>query len=223
MANDDNSKAGAGIRILEFDTASGTTVGQYYYLLEGGASDKIGDAVALGGGEFLVIERDSGTGPESLKNVFKISLDGATNLNNLDGSLVGPGGRLESLTADDLEEIGVAPAGKALFADLSALGYTFTDKPEGLALIDENRVAILNDNDFRLVGTFNPETGLLDDSPDAVEPVLGIITLNNPLDVSDDDGMINITSWPVLGMYMPDAIASYEANDQIFLITANEG
>ena len=31
----------------------------------------------------------------------------------------------------------------------------------------------------------------------------------NELDVSNDDGKINITTWPIMGMYMPDAIDTY--------------
>ena len=45
----------------------------------------------------------------------------------------------------------------------------------------------------------------------------------NAFDASNRDGMINITTWPVLGMYQPDAIASYEVNGNVFLVTANEG
>jgi len=48
------------------------------------------------------------------------------------------------------------------------------------------------------------------------------------LDGSDRDGpantpKINIAEWPVLGMYQPDAIASYKVNGQTYLVTANEG
>ncbi|HRP66894.1 MAG TPA: choice-of-anchor I family protein [Thauera sp.] len=44
----------------------------------------------------------------------------------------------------------------------------------------------------------------------------------NELDVSDRDG-IRIGNWPVLGMYQPDAIASYEYRGQTYIVTANEG
>lgn len=44
----------------------------------------------------------------------------------------------------------------------------------------------------------------------------------NELDVSDRDG-IRIGKWPVLGMYQPDAIASYEYRGRSFIVTANEG
>lgn len=46
----------------------------------------------------------------------------------------------------------------------------------------------------------------------------------NEIDVSDDDGKIDIRAWPGLrGLFMPDAIAAYTANGQTYLVTANEG
>ncbi|MEQ9410983.1 MAG: choice-of-anchor I family protein [Fuerstiella sp.] len=45
----------------------------------------------------------------------------------------------------------------------------------------------------------------------------------NGLDASDRDGVINIASWPVFGMYMPDAVTSFEIGGQTFYATANEG
>jgi len=46
----------------------------------------------------------------------------------------------------------------------------------------------------------------------------------NELDVSDRDNTINIRTWAgVRGMYQPDAMASYTAGGQTYLVTANEG
>ncbi len=47
----------------------------------------------------------------------------------------------------------------------------------------------------------------------------------NELDASDTDGgTINIRTWPgVRGLYLPDAMASYTAGGQTYLVTANEG
>jgi 2',3'-cyclic-nucleotide 2'-phosphodiesterase / 3'-nucleotidase / 5'-nucleotidase len=45
----------------------------------------------------------------------------------------------------------------------------------------------------------------------------------NGLDASDQGGVVNITTRPVYGMYQPDAIASYKAGSNTFLVTANEG
>lgn len=45
----------------------------------------------------------------------------------------------------------------------------------------------------------------------------------NGLDASDKDKAINIQTWPVSGMYQPDAIDSFTVDDQLYLIIANEG
>ncbi|MEL7538705.1 MAG: choice-of-anchor I family protein [Pseudomonadota bacterium] len=45
----------------------------------------------------------------------------------------------------------------------------------------------------------------------------------NELDASNRDDGINIRNWPVVGMYQPDAIASFSAYGQTFIATANEG
>lgn len=44
------------------------------------------------------------------------------------------------------------------------------------------------------------------------------------IDASDDDGVINIKTWPgVVGLYLPDAIHAYQVAGETLLVTANEG
>jgi DNA-binding beta-propeller fold protein YncE len=50
----------------------------------------------------------------------------------------------------------------------------------------------------------------------------------NQLDPSDRDGaasapLLNIGSWPVHGLYMPDAVASFTEGGTTYVVTANEG
>jgi PKD repeat protein len=45
----------------------------------------------------------------------------------------------------------------------------------------------------------------------------------NALDISNDAAEVLISNWPVYGMYMPDAIASFEVGGITYLVTANEG
>jgi DNA-binding beta-propeller fold protein YncE len=45
----------------------------------------------------------------------------------------------------------------------------------------------------------------------------------NGFDASDRDKKINIRTWPVKGIYMPDEIASYSVGNSTYLITSNEG
>lgn len=45
----------------------------------------------------------------------------------------------------------------------------------------------------------------------------------NELDASDRSGEVLIGSWPIRGMYQPDAIAQYTVGGKTYLVTANEG
>lgn len=45
----------------------------------------------------------------------------------------------------------------------------------------------------------------------------------NGFDASNEDGAINIQTWPTLGMYQPDAIYAIEIDGAVYLLTANEG
>ena len=43
------------------------------------------------------------------------------------------------------------------------------------------------------------------------------------MDATDKDEAYNPFLWPVLGMYQPDAIASFAVGGKTYYITANEG
>ncbi len=45
----------------------------------------------------------------------------------------------------------------------------------------------------------------------------------NELDASNKEDAINITDWPIYGMYQPDAIAFFRTPKQTYVVTANEG
>lgn len=45
----------------------------------------------------------------------------------------------------------------------------------------------------------------------------------NSLDVSDETDFIFDASWPIKGMYMPDAVSFYSVNGTDYIVTANEG
>lgn len=222
---DVNAESSRWTRLIAFDTEKAETVGEYLYLLEGGDVDKLGDAVALGNGEFLVLERDDVAGPDARKYIYRISLEGATNL--LEGSarrLEGPDQGLEILSEAELASAGIRPVLKRLFVDLTAAGYELLDKPEGMALVDSDTVALINDDDFGIAGGFDPATGALDPNPNPFPSVLTLISLKaTALDASDKDGGIHFTNPPVLGMFQPDAIGAYDVAGKTYLVTANEG
>lgn len=208
------------IRILAIDATDGTPVAEYVYLLErnkdagysASRTDKIGDACFIGDGKFLVIERDS-EGPdneEGKKYIYEVNLTGATNILNLPISA----GTLEINTADELADMGIQAVHKTKVVNLPSVGYKGSDKAEGVALLPDNKIAVINDNDFGLAGA-----GITDNS------VLGIISFddNYGFDASNKDDAVNITNHPTLGMLLPDAITSYEVNGKMYIVTANEG
>ncbi|MEO1591297.1 MAG: choice-of-anchor I family protein, partial [Cyanobacteria bacterium J06632_22] len=214
LSNPDRASGDASsvIRMLGIDPATGDPVSEYVYLLQkpdvGGNVDKIGDAVYAGDGKFFVMERDSSLDATAQKFVFEVNLKGATDVLDMDFG----GETLEQQTPDALAAAGVQPVNKTKVTNLPSIGYLPSDKPEGLAVLPDGRLVVLNDNDFGL------EAGA-----EAVQ--LGVIDFegSNGLDASDEDGAINIQNQPVFGMFMPDSIASFEANGQTYYITANEG
>ena len=211
VANDANSKASRLVRIAKFSPVTRSVVAEYAYILEGGASDKLGDACASGPGRFLVVERDSAVGSSSQKRIYEINLAGATDLATLSASITGPGGTLDRMTPAELAAAGIVPVRKTLKVDLAAAGYAAVgDKVEGLAMRDPSTIFVLNDNDFQLQGTFDRATGLLTPNPSPASTVLGMITFSgNGLDPSAQDPVYAIRGWPVDGAYMPDAIAAF--------------
>ena len=225
VANDANSKASRNVRIARFNTTTNTVVAEYVYVLEGGASDKLGDACAFAPGKFLVVERDSALGSTSLKKIFRIDLAGATDISTLPPAVVGPGGTLDRMTPAQLAAAGIVPVSKTVHVDLAAVGYAaYGDKVEGLAMRDPATLFVINDNDFRMPLTFDVATGTFPVNPSAVPTTLGMITFSgNGLDPSDQDGANLIAGWPVEGTYQPDAIASFSVGGQTYFAAANEG
>ena len=227
------------VRVVELDPVSLATR-QFLYILDNPAStgpvdtraDKIGDAVATPEG-FLVVERDDDSLSGSdlaviTKKVYGFSLAGASDITGMDGNHDVGGGTLKSLdqmTAAELAAIGVKPLVKSLEVDLAAAGYADVQKVEGLALLDDGRIAVVNDNDFQVAQiTIDQSTGAFSRNAGYAPENTVLALIERPgLDASDKDKRINIRAWPVLGMYEPDAIGNYRVRGRSYFVTANEG
>lgn len=166
-------------RIVTVHLETGVTA-QYLY-----RQDAVGlansEIVALSATRFLVIERDTkfhgiDTGVVR-KNVYRIDLDGATNVDRSNTRLLADqaalgssaahgllvqGRTLEQLVKDggaagnyaagwkQLEALGIHPVAKTLVYDAVASQQYPHDKLEGLWVIDRQRLGLLNDDDFTL-------------------------------------------------------------------------
>ena len=105
------------------------------------------------------------------------------------------------LLSDDVEPeyITVAPDGKTAFITLQ--------EANAVAVLDINKGKIIEIQPLGAKDHSKPGNGL--DSSDRDGP--------------GNDGAIDIGNQPVLGLYMPDGIASYKANGKTYYVTANEG
>jgi hypothetical protein len=222
-------------RLVEIDPTTLVTR-QFLYVMDNAPSvsaddtraDKLGDMTALPTGTFFVVERDDDAlpadAPQTIaKKVYAFALAGATDITSLDALHTSKS--LDQMTSSELATVGVKPLAKVLHVDLVQAGYANVQKVEGLAMVDATTLAVVNDNDFgvaaiaidQTMGTFTRAVGYVP------EPTLFGIIETGGMDASDRDGVTNIRNWPVYGMYQPDAVASFKACGNSYLVTANEG
>ncbi len=122
----------------------------------------------------------------------------------------------ESFNAD---EASLKASGVRIFGPGASVAQDL--EPEYIAVAPDNKTAWITLQENNAVAELDIEAGAILD----IKP-LGFkdhSIIGNELDASNEDGGIRIQNWPVLGMYMPDSIASYEYNGKTYYITANEG
>ena len=146
-------------RWIEFDPTTETTK-MYAYPIncaeyqDGRTGNaKLGDMVSIGGGKFIVIEQGAGPSGAVFNKLMLVEIGSATDIS---AAAFNP-------TTSDLEQASMAgasvngvalystvvPLKKTVLLDLNATGWT-AEKAEGLALVDANTLALVNDNDFGL-------------------------------------------------------------------------
>lgn len=154
-------------RIVTIDLET-KKVKQYLYKQEGGAKAYSNSAItALSNTSFLVLERDGDfyrDNPNAFKRVYKIDLRHATNLEDIAETaqikqdaklgLTIDGQTLEQYVLakgwDGLKTQGILPPTKTLVLDMIEKVKFPHDKMEGLWLIDDKRLGLINDDDFAL-------------------------------------------------------------------------
>jgi hypothetical protein len=180
-----NEKAGEAsrtVRIISLDiTGSEPAVdGMYVYLTEpydtvGVFSQddvKIGDLSAISGSRLLVAEHDSLPGG-GYKMVYLVDLKNATNILGRDDF---GGRRLEQNDAGELGSLGVQVVQKTGVVNLANVGWR-SKCFEGLTLVDESTIAVIDDNNFGVGGL--DQAGRLASNYQSTR--LGIVHLPSPL------------------------------------------
>ncbi|MCS6958544.1 MAG: esterase-like activity of phytase family protein [Pseudanabaenaceae cyanobacterium SKYGB_i_bin29] len=187
-ANNNTSRNSRNLRIVEFDIVSKRVTGEYIYVLDSIAAsgnartDKIGDAVSLGNGKFVVVERDDLDTTASNKLVYQIDISQATNINNPANLTRLPANTtIEQATYAQLDSAGIQPVSKRLLFNAAQIGYVGVDKLEGLALVDSRTLALLNDNDFGLEPVQIRGNGTVPLDPTPTPVLLGLVRLDRDL------------------------------------------
>ena len=120
---------GQNVLILEFDLKKNRISNQFKYPLDAANVEKIGD-LFFQVNKLFIIEQNSEIGPDSFHKIFAIDMNKAK-------------------TKKPLE--------KKLVVDLVKLGFDFTDKIEGLSVLPNGDIYVVNDNDFGLTGSISTE------------------------------------------------------------------
>ena len=118
----------------------------------------------------------------------------------------------DSLATADIPGVRISGPGGDIAAAL---------EPEYVTISDDSATAYVSLQENNAIAEVDLATGTLTDVWS-----LGFKDHRNPgneLDVSNRDDVINIRNWPVYGVYMPDAIATYTVNGVPYVVTANEG
>ena len=164
MSNPDSSVTQSDLVRIVMINLKNKAISQYLYKQEGKAYSNTA-IIALSAYEFLVAERDDDfykDNPQAFKRVYKIDIRNATDLETVQENaqfkqdqhlgLLLEGRTLEqyvlSNSWDGLAQHDIHPVQKTLVVDLvERLKYPY-DKVEGLWIIDEQHLAILNDDDY---------------------------------------------------------------------------
>lgn len=156
-------QASRNTRILAFDIAAETPVAEYAYTFDPiGEFDpesedqdemKISGLLWLDEEALLVLERT-----DLVAKLYRADIGSATNLLGTEWDDAATLPTLEQ--TEDLEAAGVTPMAKSLVIDLDTIP-SMPNKIEGIALLGEDTIAVINDDDFNIDG-FDLETDTVD-------------------------------------------------------------
>ena len=152
-------------------------------------------------------EADGGIDPKGSVSIIDLS-------NGVENATV----QTADFTAFDAVQSALEDAGVRIFP-----GQTLSDdvEPEFIAVSEDGKTAFVTLQEANSVAVVDIESATVTE----IQP-LGAkdhSVEGNGIDPSDRDSGIDIQTVPVSGLYMPDAIASYDAKGQTFYVTANEG
>ncbi|MTJ51997.1 hypothetical protein FJR38_04595, partial [Anabaena sp. UHCC 0253] len=160
-------------------------------------------------------------------NAYTTDPVGSVSIINLAGGVATPTVQEASFTPFDSQIDALKASGVRIFGPGSSVAQDL--EPEYITFSGDGTKAWVTLQENNAIAVVNIATATIE----SILP-LGVKDYNitsNALDASDRDvdgtsgggGKVNIQNQPVIGLYQPDAIASYTVNGQTYYVTANEG
>ncbi|MFZ6677647.1 esterase-like activity of phytase family protein [Undibacterium sp. Tian12W] len=152
-------------RWVEFDPATEKTklyaypIDSTQYTAGKTGNAKLGDMVSLGNGKFIVIEQGTDANGKAFNKLMLVQVpSNATDIANMSTDL-----EKSSMTGAAVNGVNYADVvllKKTQLFDLNNAGW-LAEKAEGLALVDENTLALTNDDDFGMKTVIVDPTGAI--------------------------------------------------------------
>ncbi len=151
---------------------------QYANGKTGGA--KLGDLVSIGGGKFIVIEQGAGANGKVFNHLMLVQVPAdVTDIAAMNSDL--EKSSMTGAAVNGVQFQNIVTLKKTLLLDLNAAGW-LAEKAEGLALVDDSTLALINDNDFgvrTVVQTADGKEVLDADITKCTVDVKGVIKASN--------------------------------------------
>jgi len=160
LANPDAStyKKSRNVRLFKMDLPNKEVIAEYVYIIDTPESFladstskqskvKVSEMAAYGEDKLIILERVSKT-----TKLFRVELDEASNILNTEWDNVATSPSLEQLS--DLSTMTITPLEKELALDSASdlQAGALPNKVEGVAILNDHELFMLNDNDFGIEG-----------------------------------------------------------------------
>ena len=163
---------------------------------------KLGDLFALDDTHFLTLELGKDKDGNLRNLVYSFDIEAATDLTGITlPSGTNAGKELEYGTQAELASL-ITTASKTLVVDLRAYGYT-AEKSEGLALVDNRTLVVINDNDFGITARIE------NDAAGGTDPTKYVV---------DQNGALTLDGAPSPGSYALHALGADAQRTELFVV-----
>ncbi|WP_459741644.1 choice-of-anchor I family protein [Polaribacter sp. OB-PA-B3] len=203
IAVEDNVKQNPG-KILLYNTADNSLLKQY-------TVGSLPDMVTFSPDGKILVSANEGEPNDD----YTVDPEGSVSIINLENDVV----TTLNFTAFNAQEAALESEGFRVFGPNADLAKDV--EPEYVAISEDSKTAWVSLQENNGIAKINLQTKTIE----AIYP-LGFkdySLANNSFDASDKDDVKELKSWPVKGIYMPDAIVYIKINGIEYIISANEG